>query len=63
MGTAVGVPLRTRETVDCETPVASAMSRMVGAGVARRGATFDRLPDRGDLLCALPRHAAALRDW
>jgi hypothetical protein len=31
----VGVPLSTRETVDCETPVASAMSRMVGALVAR----------------------------
>ena len=30
MGTAVGVPLSTRETVDWETPVASAMSRMVG---------------------------------
>jgi hypothetical protein len=31
MGTAVGVPLSTRDTVDCETPVASAMSRIVGA--------------------------------
>ena len=35
MGTAVGVPLSTRETVDWETPVASAMSRMVGAAPLR----------------------------
>jgi hypothetical protein len=49
MGTAVGVPLSTRETVDCETPVASAMSRIVVAPVRL---AFGRIADW--TLAALP---------